>query len=76
MRKLVALFLHLPGLRLIYGAKASPGLLKTNVKAVAITLALMALVGMTSSPSNQLTAVFLVWVVGHLAWGVYLATMA
>lgn len=76
MRKLVAVFFHLPGLRLIFGAKATPGLLRTNMQAVAATLALMAVTGLVVRPPHQLLAVFVVWCIGHFAWGLYLATKA
>jgi hypothetical protein len=76
MRKLVALFFHLPGLRLLYGAKATPSLVRTNLKAVAATLVLMGGAGLSTAPAQRLTAVIAVWLVGHFAWGTYLATKA
>lgn len=76
MRKFVAVFFHLPGLRLFYGAKATPGLLRTNMKAVAATLALMAVAAVITNPPHQLYAAFIVWCIGHFAWGTYLGTKA
>ena len=76
MRKIVALFFHLPGLRILYGAKATPGLLRTNMKAVGATLVLMAAAGFIVKPPHQLMAVFVVWLIGHFAWGIYLSGKA
>ncbi len=76
MRKIVAVFFHLPGLRLFFGAKATPGLVRSNMQAVAGTLAAMMVAALITKPPGQLYAVFVVWCVGHFGWGVYLSTKA
>ncbi len=74
MRKLVAVFFHVPGLRIFYRLTPPPKLLRVNVKAVLATLALMAVTGWVVPEPHTMLAVFLVWLAGHFAWGIYLST--
>ncbi len=74
MRKAIAVFFHLPGLRLFYGFRPDGDLVRVNVGAVAATLLAMAASGWLAPAGSAFEVVFIVWLIGHMLWGAYLST--
>lgn len=72
MRRVVAFFGHAPGLWLVYREPLPHIVRRPNAIAVALTLTGMALAFFTV-PSQPGLAVLVAWLVGHFAWGTYLA---
>jgi hypothetical protein len=70
---LIAVLLHRPGLWLLCGVKVSARVRQRNKIAVlAVVLAMIAAASSVPT-SHRLFAALLVFVVGHLLWGTYLA---
>jgi hypothetical protein len=73
-RRLVALFLHAPGLWLIYREPLPKELRRPNLVAATATLAAMAATfWLAPPPWGRPWGVLAAWLAGHLAWGTYLA---
>ena len=73
MRALVAIVLHRPGLWLFYGIRAPAIVRKRNKAAICIVVPALAVTASIAPPGSRITAALVVWAVGHLLWGVYLA---
>lgn len=69
---LIAFVGHGPGLRLFTKYRFSPQLLRTNLVAIALTIAATAL-AVVVVPEHRLTGGVLTFSVGHFAWSFYLA---
>jgi hypothetical protein len=74
MRRAVAVLLHVPGLRILFGFRPPRRLVRVNVLAVVITLAAMAIAGSLAPVERRWLWVAITWAVGHMAWGGYLST--
>lgn len=73
-RRLVALFLHAPGLWLIYRERLPRELRRANLVAAAATVVTMAATAwLLPPPWGWPRGVISAWAAGHLAWGTYLA---
>jgi hypothetical protein len=72
MRRLVALVGHAPGLWLAYREPIPPELRRANVVAVMATVVAMAAALVFVDEGGWLRPV-VAWLVGHLAWGMFLA---
>ena len=77
LRRFVAFIGHAPALWLFYGESLEERLHRPNLVAIALTLALMAIVPVAAHLLWETTTVwpyvFVAWVLGHVAWGVFLA---
>ena len=73
LRRLVALVGHAPGLWLMYREPLPPPVRRPNAVAVALTLMAMATAGLLAPAGQRGMAVLLTWLVGHFAWGIWLA---
>jgi hypothetical protein len=73
LRALIAIALHRPGLWLFYGIKAPAPVRRKNKVALVASALVMLGAGLSAPPGWRLTAVLIVWALGHLLWGVYLA---
>jgi len=72
-RRLVALFLHAPGLWLIYRERLPKELRRPNLVAAAATAVVMAATAwLLPPPWGWPRGVLSAWAAGHLAWGIYL----
>ncbi len=69
LRRAIAFVGHLPGLWLFYRETIPPPLRTPNAIAVGLTLAAMAVAYAVADG----WAVLWTWIVGHFAWGTYLA---
>lgn len=69
LRRVIAFFGHAPGLWLMYRETIPPPLRRPNAIAVALTLLAMAVAYVLASG----TAAFVAWLIGHFAWGAFLA---
>jgi hypothetical protein len=72
-RQLVAWSAHAPGLFLFYGESLPAPLRIPNLVAVVSTLLATVLVGVLAGASHRWLLAGLTWLVGHVAWGTYLA---
>ncbi len=73
LRRLVALVGHAPGLWLVYREPLPAPVRRPNVVAVGLTLAAMAAAGLLAPDGRRGVAVLVTWIVGHFAWGIWLA---
>jgi hypothetical protein len=73
MRALVAIVFHRPGLWLFYGIRAPAIVRRRNKAAICIVVPALAVTALIAPPGSRITALLVVWAVGHLLWGVYLA---
>ncbi|GMU64117.1 MAG: hypothetical protein AMXMBFR36_03910 [Acidobacteriota bacterium] len=72
-RRLVALFLHAPGLWLIFREPLPKELRRPNLVAATATLGAMAATfWLAPAPWGRPWGVLAAWLAGHLAWGAYL----
>lgn len=72
-RRLAAWAGHAPALRLLYREPLQRELHRANWVAAAATIAGIALAIALAPPQTRWAWVLLTWLVGHVAWGTYLA---
>ena len=70
LRRVIAWGGHAPGLWVFYRERLPPRLWKANLIAVLLALVAMGCVGAITADG---VCVVLVWLLGHIAWGTYLA---
>lgn len=73
LRRIVAFFGHAPGLWLMYREPLPKPVRRPNAIAVGLTLAAMVAAGVLAPAGQTGWAVLVTWVVGHFAWGTWLA---
>lgn len=73
IRRGLAFFGHAPALWLFYRETIPPPLRRPNAIAVMLTLAAMAVAYLLAPGGSPGMATFVAWVVGHFAWGAFLA---
>jgi hypothetical protein len=73
VRASIALFLHLPGLRLLCGLQPTRRQYQQNGAAIAVTTAVIAAAVSLAPKGRGLISAISAWSVGHLVWGTYLA---
>jgi hypothetical protein len=73
VRQLVAFACHAPGLYLFYRERLTGALVRHNLVAIALTLVAMAVAWALAPAGYELWGPLGAWVVGHAAWGAYLA---
>jgi hypothetical protein len=73
-RRLVAFFGHAPALWLIYREPLPRRLRLMNVVAAAATSGLVVAAYQIAAPPWRVPGALAVWLIGHFAWGLYLAS--
>ena len=73
MRRAVAFLFHAPGLRIFYHERLTPDLARANLLAVTATLCAILLAHRTAPEGEQMFRAVIAFVLGHVAWGAYLA---
>lgn len=73
LRRVIAFFGHAPALWLFYREPIPPPLRRPNALAIGLTLAAMAAAYLLATDGGVGRAVLVTWLVGHFAWGTYLA---
>ncbi len=73
LRRVIAFFGHAPALWLLYRETIPPPLRRPNAIAVALTLTAMAVAFGLAPGGSPGLATLISWVIGHFAWGAFLA---
>lgn len=74
MRRFVALVGHAPALWLFYGETLPRHLARANVVALGATVAAATAAALARRGKGAARSAGRVWLVGHFAWGAYLAS--
>jgi len=74
VRRLVALVGHAPALWLFYGETLPRHLARANVVALGATAAAATAAGLARRGNGPARSAGRVWLIGHFAWGAYLAS--
>ncbi len=73
LRRIVAFFGHAPALWLLYRETIPTPLRRPNAIAVLLTLSAMAAAYALAPGGSPGMATLVAWIVGHVAWGAFLA---